>query len=85
MKIPLIPDVNDPIWNLFNEVIKVIDSRTFQEELARNGFKNINNHQTLIKLLLLFMFFKKDASDVYTQVNTKSRLSKFLTLMTCLL
>ena len=42
MKIPLIPDVNDPIWNLFNEVIKVIDSRTFQEELARNSFKNIN-------------------------------------------
>ena len=39
MKIPLIPDVNDPVWNLFGEVIKVIDSRTFQEELARNGLK----------------------------------------------
>ena len=65
MKIPLIPDVNDPVWNLFGEVVKVIDSRTFQEELARNGFKNIKNHQTLIKLLFLSMFFKKDVSDVY--------------------
>ena len=44
MKIPLIPDVNDPVWNLFDKVVKVIDSGTFQEELARNGFKNINNH-----------------------------------------
>jgi len=65
MKIPLIPDVNDPVWNLFDKVVKVIDSRTFQEELDRNGFKNINNHQTLIKLLFLSMFFKKDVSDVY--------------------
>ena len=44
------------LWDLFNEVIKVIDSRTFQEELARNGFKNIKNHQTLIKLLFLSIF-----------------------------
>jgi hypothetical protein len=80
MKIPLIPDINDPIWNLFDKVVKVIDSRTFQEELARNGFKNIKNHQTLIKLLFLSMFFKKDVSDVYDQVNTKSRLSKFLNI-----
>ena len=65
---------------MFNEVIKVIDSRTFQEELARNGFKNIKNHQTLIKLLFLSVFFKKDVSDVYNQVNTKSRLSKFLNI-----
>ena len=65
MKIPLNPDKKDPIWILFSEVIKVIDSRTFQEELARNGFKNINSHQTLIKLLFLSMFFKKDVSDVY--------------------
>ena len=35
MKIPLIPDINDPIWGLFGEVVKVIDSRPFQEELAR--------------------------------------------------
>jgi hypothetical protein len=80
MKIPLIPDEKDPIWNLFDKVVKVIDSRTFQEELGRNDFKNINNHQTLIKLLLLSMFFKKDVSDVYNQVNTKSRLSKFLNI-----
>lgn len=80
MKIPLIPDENDPMWNLFSKVIKVIDSRTFQEELARNGLNNIKNHQNLIKLLLLSMFFKLDVSDVYFQLITKPRLSKFLNI-----
>ena len=80
MKIPLIPDENDPMWKLFGKVIKVIDSRIFQEELARNGFKNIKNHQNLIKILLLSMFFRLDVSDVYNQINTKSQLSKFLNI-----
>ena len=35
MKIPLIPDENDPMWNLFGKVIKVIGSRVFKEELGR--------------------------------------------------
>jgi hypothetical protein len=34
MKIPLNPDKKDPIWILFGKVLKVIDSRTFQEKLA---------------------------------------------------
>jgi len=78
MKIPLIPDENDPMWNLFGKVIKVIDSRTFKEELGRNGLNNPKNHQNLIKILLLSMFFKLDVSDVYNQVKTKPRLFKFL-------
>jgi hypothetical protein len=45
MKIPLIPDENDPIWNFFGKVIKVIDSSTFKEEVARNGLNNPLNHQ----------------------------------------
>jgi len=78
MKIPLIPDENDPMWNLFGKVIKVIDSKTFKEELARNGLNNPKNHQNLIKMLLLSMFFKLEMVDVYNQVKTKPRLSKFL-------
>jgi hypothetical protein len=34
MKIPLNPYKKDPIWVLFSKVLKVIDYRTFQEELA---------------------------------------------------
>jgi hypothetical protein len=78
MKIPLIPDENDPMWNLFGKVIKVIDSRTFKEELGRNRLTNPKGHQNLIKILLLSMFFRLDVSDVYNQVKTKPRLSKFL-------
>jgi hypothetical protein len=80
MRIPLIPDKYDPIWNLFGKVIKVIDSRTFQEELARNGFKNIKNHQNLIKILLLSMYFKLNVTDVYFQLITNLQLSEFLNI-----
>jgi hypothetical protein len=34
MKIPLNLDKKDPIWILFGKVLKVIDSKTFQEKLA---------------------------------------------------
>jgi hypothetical protein len=45
MKISLIHDENNPIWSLFGEVIKVIDSKNFQEKLDRNGLNSIKNHQ----------------------------------------
>ena len=65
------------MWNLFGKVIKVIGSRVFKEELGRNGLNNPKDHQNLIKILLLSIFFKLDVSDVYNQVKTKPRLSKF--------
>ena len=34
MNIPLNFDSKDPIWTLFGKVIKVIDSRNFQQEPA---------------------------------------------------
>jgi hypothetical protein len=44
MKIPLNPDEKDLVWNLFSKIFKVIDSRTFQQELARNELNNTKNH-----------------------------------------
>jgi len=41
MNIPLNPDSKDPVWTLFGKVIKLIDSRNFQQELARNGLQSI--------------------------------------------
>ena len=78
MKILLISDENDSMWNLFGKVIKVIGSRVFKEELGRNGLNNPKNHQNLMKILLLSMFFKLSVVNVYNQVKTKQRLSKFL-------
>ncbi|MDR2829679.1 MAG: hypothetical protein LBB45_01360 [Methanobrevibacter sp.] len=57
MKIPLNPDEKDPIWILFNKVLKVIDSITFQEELTRNGLKKIKNHQIMLKLVFIKYIF----------------------------
>ena len=78
MKNLLISDENDSMLNLFGKVIKVIGSRVFKEELGRNGLNNPKNHQNLIKILLLSMFFKLSVVNVYNQVKTKPRLSKFL-------
>ena len=78
--ISLNPDEKDLIWILFGKVIKVIDSRTFQEELARNGLKKIKNQQSMLKLILLSMFFQLKLSDVYNQVKNKPKLLKFLNI-----
>ena len=80
MIIPLNPDEKDPIWKLFGKVVKVIDSRSFQQELSRNGLKNIKNHQNMIKILLISSYFKLNVSDVYSQVIDKSKLLKFLNI-----
>ena len=74
MIIPLNPDEKDPIWKLFGKVVKVIDSRSFQQKLSRNGMKNVKNHQNMLKILLISSFFKLNVSDVYKQIITKSKL-----------
>ena len=35
MNVPIIPDKRNPTWKLYGKVIKLIDSRTFQQKLAR--------------------------------------------------
>jgi hypothetical protein len=80
MKIPLSLDEKDPVWVLFSKVVKVVDSRTFQQELSRNRFKKIKNHQNLLKILSLSIYFKLNVSDVYNQVIINPKLFKFLNM-----
>jgi hypothetical protein len=80
MKIPLNPDEKDSIWVLFSKVVKVVDSRIFQQELSRNRFKKIKNHQNLFKILLLSIYFKLNVSGVYNQVIISLKLFKFLNM-----
>jgi hypothetical protein len=65
---------------LFAEVLKVIDSRSFQQELARNGMKDTNNIRIALKIILLSIFFQTDVSHVYNEVSKHSKLSKFLNI-----
>jgi len=44
MNIPLNPDSKDLIWALFGKVIKLIDSRNFQQELAINRLHSIERY-----------------------------------------
>jgi hypothetical protein len=78
MNIPLNPDLKDPYWNLFSKVIKLIDSRQFQQELARNNLKTIEKHQIMLKIILLSSFFEMYVSDVFNQVENSDKLRKFL-------
>ena len=80
MNIPLNPDSKDPIWTLFGKVIKLIDSRGFQQELARNGLQSINKYQTMIKIVLLASYFDLEVSHVYCEVKKRERLRKFLNI-----
>ncbi|WP_263640982.1 transposase [Methanobrevibacter arboriphilus] len=80
MKIPMNPDKKDPVWNMFSKILKLIDSRTFQEELARDNFTSTNKHQLMLKLVLLSIFFQLDLSYVYDQVESREKLRKFLNI-----
>ena len=70
MNIPLNPDSKDPVWTLFGKVIKLIDSRTFEQELARNGLQSIDRHQTMLKIVLLASYFNLEVSHVYSEVKS---------------
>jgi hypothetical protein len=80
MNIPLNPDLKDPYWNLFSKVIKLIDSRQFQQELSRNGLKSIKKYQTMLKIVLLSSYFEMYVSDVFNQVENSDKLRKFLNI-----
>jgi len=80
MNIPLNPDSKDPIWTLFGKVVKLIDSRNFQQELARNGLQSINRHQIMLKIVLLASYFDLKVSSVYYEVNNREKLRKFLNI-----
>jgi len=80
MNIPLNPDSKDPIWTLFGKVIKLIDSRTFQQELARNGLQSIDKYQTMLKIVLLASYFDLEVSHVYSEVKNREKLLKFLNI-----
>ena len=57
MNIPLNPDSKDPIWTLFDKVIKLIDSRSFQQKLARNKLQSIERYQTMLKNDIISIIF----------------------------
>ncbi len=80
MKISLNPDKKDPVWNLFSKILKVIDSKSFQQELARNGLNNTKNHQIMLKIILLSIFYQLDVTYVYNETMNNSKLRKFLNI-----
>jgi hypothetical protein len=80
MNIPLNPDSKDPIWTLFGKVIKLIDCRSFQQELARNGLQSIKRYQTMLKIILMASYFNLEVSHVYYEVENRVKLRKFLNI-----
>jgi len=80
MNIPLNPDSKDPIWTLFGKVIKLIDSRNFQQELARNKLQSIEKYQTMLKIVLMASYFNLNMSHVYFEVKNREKLRKFLNI-----
>ena len=81
MNIPLNYHSKDPIWTLFGKLIKLIDSRSFQQELARNGLKRIERYQTMLKIVLMASYFDLKVSHVYFEVKNRERLQKFLNIV----
>ena len=77
MQLTLNPDDNLVEWKAFREIIDLVDSRFFSQELTRNGFKKIYRYRILFKVLFLAMFSQYDISEIVRQINRHSKLRKF--------
>ena len=70
MNISLNLDSKGPIGALFGKVVKLIDSRSFQQELARDGLQRIERYQIMLKMVLLASYFNLELSHVYFEVKS---------------
>ena len=67
-------DEQDPNYKLLNKIFKIIDSRSTDNILARNDFKNLKRFKTAVKTIFLASFFENDISFTVNQLNSKSKL-----------
>jgi len=67
-------DEQDPNYMLLNKIFKIIDSRSTDNILARNGFKRIKRFKTAVKTIFLSSFFENDVSFTVNELFNKSKL-----------
>jgi len=77
---PLILDVRHPKWIIAQNVLECVDSKRAVKVASRLKIKDIDNFIVTITILLISSLFKRDVSNVISEINEFSDLIKFMTI-----
>lgn len=78
MQAPLIPLNEDHKWKLLSEILSLFDSRASRQILSRRGILPLQRSITVLKIVLLSMFFSTDISYAVKEAEERESLRKFL-------
>ena len=67
-------DEQDPNYSLLNKIFNIIDSRSTDNILARNGFKHLKRFKTAVKTIFLASYFENEVSFTVDELFNKSKL-----------
>jgi len=74
---PLIVDRKDPKWLLLEQVLLITTSRRTKQELAKHRITPVNMAGTVIRTILISMFFSVDCAYVVGELRKRTGLRKF--------
>lgn len=80
MKVPLIVDEEDPKWKLVKDVCTHIDSRRFHQEMSKIKFRPLPKGESVIKVVIVAMFFSVDIAYVVDELKKRKELRDFIEL-----
>ncbi len=68
---PLIVDHKDPKWLLLERVLSITTSRRTKQELAKYGITPVSKAGTVMRILLMLMFFVVDCAYVIEELRKR--------------
>ena len=74
---PLIVDRKDPKWLLLEQVLIITTSRRTKQELAKHRITPVTMAGTVIRTILISMFFSVDCAYVVGELRKRTGLRKF--------
>ena len=77
MNTPLYLDERNIKWRLLGEILKIFDSRSVKQEIARQGIKPMPKAGVALRTVPIAMFFSQDVSYVVDELMRNKRLRIF--------
>ena len=77
MKSPLIVDPDDSKWLLLDSVLAVTTSRRARQEMAEQGITPVANTGSILRLLLIAIFFSVEVTYVVEELRNRAALRRF--------
>jgi hypothetical protein len=77
MKTPLVPEEEDPRWELVGNVLKIFEQRKVRKIVSKFGIKPLDRTIGILKIVILAMCFGVDITFVISELKAKASLREF--------